>query len=261
MSFGLLGAICLGFAGHHLPEQEFKVIIVTKGPVMVPVAGTEAKAEDRDLALSGSLKITPKGESDLLETRLRIAGRSHLKTFLQAIIPEGAPSASGGIGRKGDEILFETSYQFGVGFRGNSKSIWRADQNEDPGMQWVLASALGLVDHQRTHPSEKKFILTEVNGMSFQAEVKEADFIGNSKYLRENFKKFSYVVARKETATFFPKYLSGTFILQKSGGRLKEMKISYDINDSPSAEEPRGVLAMLLSHVQVSLEDVSLAEK
>jgi hypothetical protein len=246
--------------GHHLPQQEFKINIVTRGPVNVPDPGSEKLLVDRDLSFIGSLKISPSRNSDVLALRLNVAGRSNLKSFLLRAIPEVKPPEEGGIGRKGDEILIETRYRFGTNFRGQAKSLWAMDSSNDPGMQWILASTLALVDHQRTHPKVTKFLVSEVDFMRLEAEVVAADFNSTDPFLLKNFKNFRFTISRRESSESFPNYVTGTFILHKGSGKLKELYAVYELGNSPSATEPQSVLRTLLTDVQLRLEDESLAK-
>jgi hypothetical protein len=261
MVWGLLVYGMLAQGEHHLPAQDFKINIASKGPVNVPKPRSDELVVDRDLSLIGTLKISPSGASDALAMRFRVAGRSNLKTFLLSALPEVKPPREGGIGREGDEILIDTRYRFGTNFRGQAKSLWAMDSSSDPGMQWILASTLAMVDHQRTHPKISKFLVSDVDFMRLEAEVVAADFNSTDSYLLKNFNNFRFTVLRRENGESFPNYVTGTFIVHKSSGKLKELHALYEIGNSPSATEPRSVLKTLLADVQLRIEDESLAKR
>ncbi|MEI7577107.1 MAG: hypothetical protein WCK51_09445 [Armatimonadota bacterium] len=245
----------------HLPAQEFRINIATKGPVNVPNPRSDEILVDRDLSFIGTLRVSPLGTSDAVTTRLKVAGRSNLKAFLLAGLPEAPPPKEGGVGRSGEELIVESRYQFGVNFRGPEKSLWAMESSNDPGMQWILASVLALVHHVRTKPKVANFLVADVDGMRLEASVQPGDFNSTDPYLLKNFKHFRFTVLRRDSSDTFPNYVSGTFILQITGGKLKELNALYEIGNSPSSTEPRGVLQNLLSNVQLRLEDESLAKK
>lgn len=261
MLLGILALCCAQQKEYHLPAQTFKTEMTTRGPVTVPAGREGEVAVDRDLSFLGSLKVSPSEKSDLLSLRFKIAGQSNLKSLLIGSIPEMKPAKQGGIGREGEELLIDGRYRFGVNLWGLSKSLWAAESTEDPGMQWMLASALALADHQRTAPKEQKFVLTEVDGMKLEAEVRETSFNSVDPFLLKNFTNYEFSVSRRDNTGDYPKYVTGVFILQKKTLLLKEFAALYDLNNSPSAGEPRSILQKLLWSVRLKLEDESLAKR
>jgi hypothetical protein len=96
--------------------------------------------------------------------------------------------------------------------------------------------------------------------MRLEAVVVAADFNSTDPYLLKNFKNFRFTISRRESGESFPNYVTGSFIIHKGSGKLKELYAVYELGNSPSATEPQSVLRTLLTDVQLRLEDESLAK-